>query len=78
MPFRTMTLRVAKIRSAGISRHLTSATKKRGDSHPDDSLPAGFKKIKKADYNNGGFDRGHICNSKDRTDTRENNDATFL
>jgi endonuclease G len=49
----------------------------RGDFHPDDGLPAGFKKIKKADYNNSGFDRGHICNSKDRTDTRANNDATF-
>lgn len=50
----------------------------RGDFHPDDSLPSGFKKITKADYNNSGFDRGHVCNSKDRTNTRRNNDATFL
>ena len=50
----------------------------RGDFHPDDSLPSGFKKITKRDYNNSGFDRGHVCNSKDRTNTRTNNDATFL
>jgi len=53
-------------------------TEARGDFHPDNSLPDGFKKITKANYNNSGFDRGHICNSKDRTDTRENNDATFF
>lgn len=50
----------------------------RGDFHPDTDLPDGFKVIKKANYNRSGFDRGHICNSKDRTDTRENNDNTFL
>ena len=50
----------------------------RGDFHPDASLPAGFKRITKGDYTGSGFDRGHVCNSKDRTDTRMNNDATFL
>lgn len=59
--------------------HLTLiGTQSRGDFHPDNSLPASFKKIKKADYNNSGFDRGHVCNSKDRTNTRANNDATFF
>jgi endonuclease G len=53
-------------------------TEERGDFHPDNSLPAGFKKLTKADYTNTGFDRGHVCNSKDRTNTRVNNDATFL
>lgn len=64
-----------------VSWHLQASDigdESRGDFHPDDTLPAGFKRIKKADYNNSGFDRGHICNSKDRTDTRENNDATFF
>lgn len=50
----------------------------RGDFRADDSLPAGFKKITKKDYNNTGFDRGHVCNSKDRTNSRANNNATFL
>jgi endonuclease G, mitochondrial len=64
-----------------VSWHLQASdigTEARGDFHADDSLPDGFKKIRKADYNNSGFDRGHICNSKDRTDTRDNNDATFF
>jgi len=52
-------------------------TVNRGDFHPDTSLPAGFVRITKADYNNSGFDRGHIVNSKDRTKNRTNNDATF-
>jgi endonuclease G len=50
----------------------------RGDFHPDDDLPAGFRKITPTDYTRSGFDRGHMCNSKDRTDTREDDDATFL
>lgn len=64
-----------------VSWHLQASDigdEERGDFHPDNTLPVGFKKITKADYNNSGFDRGHICNSKDRTDTRENNDATFF
>lgn len=64
-----------------VSWHLQASdigTEERGDFHTDVSLPPGFKKITKADYTNTGFDRGHVCNSKDRTNTRANNDATFL
>lgn len=50
----------------------------RGDFHVDNSLPSGFKHISKGDYTSSGFDRGHVCNSKDRTNSRANNDATFL
>ena len=32
----------------------------RGDFHVDTSLPAGFVRITKADYNNSGVDRGHL------------------
>jgi endonuclease G len=49
----------------------------RGDFHVDKDLPAGFKRVTKADYNKTGFDRGHLCNSKDRTNNKTNNDATF-
>jgi endonuclease G, mitochondrial len=45
---------------------------------PDTTLPAGFKRVVTGDYTSTGFDRGHVCNSKDRTNTRANNDATFL
>jgi endonuclease G len=64
-----------------VSWHLQAADigdEARGDFYTDNTLPAGFKTIGKADYTNSGFDRGHVCNSKDRTDTRENNDATFF
>ena len=49
----------------------------RGKFHPDPDLPAGFKHVVPADYTGTGFDRGHICNSKDRTKTVEDNTATF-
>jgi len=49
----------------------------RGDFHVDTSLPDGFKRITKQDYTGSGYDRGHLCNSKDRTKNKTNNDATF-
>lgn len=64
-----------------VTWHLTASDigdEARGDFHPDTSLPADFKMITKDDYTGTRFDRGHVCNSKDRTDTRENNDATFF
>ena len=64
-----------------VSWHLQATDigdEERGDFHPDTTLPPDFKMITKADYTGTKFDRGHVCNSKDRTDTRENNDATFF
>ena len=52
-------------------------TVSRGDFHTDTSLPPGFIRITKANYNRTGFDRGHVVNSKDRTKNRTNNNATF-
>lgn len=49
---------------------------KRGKFHVDPDLPTDFQ-ITSADYKGSGYDRGHICPSGDRTDNRENNDATF-
>lgn len=63
-----------------VSWHLQKSdigTVDRGDFRVDKDLPAGFKRVTKADYNNSGFDRGHLCNSKDRTNNSENNAATF-
>ena len=45
--------------------------------HVDTSLPTGFKRITTGDYTGSGFDRGHLCNSKDRTNNATNNEATF-
>jgi endonuclease G, mitochondrial len=52
-------------------------TVSRGQFHVDDSLPDGFKRITTGDYTGSGYDRGHLCNSKDRTKNKKNNDATF-
>jgi endonuclease G len=64
-----------------VSWHLEAddvGTVDRSDSfHADEDLPPGFKRVVTGNYTNSGFERGHLCNSKDRTDTEENNFATF-
>jgi len=44
---------------------------------PDNDLPAGFKRIVTGTYKYTGYERGHLCNSKDRTKTPQDNLATF-
>ncbi len=48
----------------------------------DTSLPPGCYQVQGSDYsgnvNNGGFDRGHMVPSGDRTNSVPDNDATFL
>jgi endonuclease G len=45
---------------------------------PDDSLPQGWYAVVPADYNNSGFDRGHMTPSGDRSNNPTDNAATFL
>ena len=45
--------------------------------HPESALPAGFKRVTPDDYTGTGFDRGHVCNSKDRTASEADNSETF-
>jgi len=48
---------------------------------PDTSLPSNFYQVTDNDYNGVGtnnLNRGHMCPSEDRTDTRADNDAVFL
>lgn len=49
----------------------------------DTNLPANFYRVTDNDYNGVGatnvnLNRGHLCPSEDRTDTRANNDAVFF
>ncbi|GAB3780662.1 hypothetical protein GCM10028818_33280 [Spirosoma horti] len=49
------------------------------DFRTDATLPTGYYQVKPTDYTSAdGFDRGHLCPSGDRTDTKVNNSATFL
>ena len=49
----------------------------RGDFAPDPDLPEDFKRIVPRDYTGTGYDRGHNCPSKDRSASRQDNDAVF-
>jgi len=44
----------------------------------DTNLPPNFTRYSTSIYNGAGWDRGHLCPSKDRTDTSTNNDLVFL
>ncbi|MBI3547655.1 MAG: DNA/RNA non-specific endonuclease [Elusimicrobia bacterium] len=49
------------------------------DFRPDPSLRRiGWTAVKTSDYTCSGFDRGHMCDSKDRSNTAESNSMTFL
>ena len=44
----------------------------------DESFPRGFKIADEKDYAHSGYDRGHLCNSQDRTSAIYLNEETFL
>jgi endonuclease G len=44
----------------------------------DDGFPRGFKIVDEKDYRESGYDRGHLCNSEDRTASEYLNEETFL
>lgn len=54
------------------------STDRQDDFRPDDSLPAGWYRVTREDYNGSGFDRGHMTPSGDRTRSVPDNSATFL
>jgi endonuclease G len=49
----------------------------RGAFESDPALPKTFARVVLDTYTGTGFDRGHMCPSKDRSDTNAHNDATF-
>ncbi len=51
---------------------------RQNDFRPDGSLPRNFYHVVPRDYTGSGYDRGHQAPSGDRTNSAENNSATFL
>ncbi|MBX9581731.1 MAG: DNA/RNA non-specific endonuclease [Gemmataceae bacterium] len=49
----------------------------RGAFEEDPGLPAGFARVQFNTYTGSGFDRGHLCPSRDRSAAEADNDATF-
>lgn len=64
-----------------VSWHLNAAWKgsyKRKDVFAaDKAIPEQWYRVKKSDYSNTGFDRGHLCPSDDRDANKRDNAATF-
>ncbi|MEA5511742.1 DNA/RNA non-specific endonuclease [Crocosphaera sp. UHCC 0190] len=48
------------------------------DFRPDPDLPSGCYAVRPNDYRGSGFDRGHMTPSGDRTNTEQDNSATFV
>jgi endonuclease G len=58
--------------------HFGDVPRFKGKFLTDESLPAGFYRVRHDDYTNSGFDRGHMVRSEERTRTPADNEATFL
>ena len=46
--------------------------------YADTNLPSGMYRVVSSDYTNGGYDRGHMVRSEERTWSSDDNRATFL
>lgn len=51
---------------------------RQNDFRADTALPSGWYQVQNSSYSKTGFDKGHNCNSADRTSTKEANSSTFL
>lgn len=51
---------------------------RQNDFRPDPSLQKGLKRVTPSDYTGGGYDRGHLCPSGDRSSDPDQNSLTFL
>ena len=54
------------------------STPRQDDFRPDPQLPVNWYHVLTEDYSGGGYDRGHMCPSGDRTRSVADNSATFL
>jgi endonuclease G len=61
-----------------LSKRDLGQSDRQNDFRADDALPNGWFRVVKADFDNTGFDCGHLCPSSDRTRSIHDNQATFL
>jgi endonuclease G len=61
-----------------IDRSYLGSARRTDDFRADLSLPPGFYRVNERDYVHSGYDRGHLCPSADRKDSRADNSRTFL
>ena len=65
-----------------VSWHLNSSwlgtTPRSNDFRPDPALPSGWLQVTPADYEETGFDKGHMCNAEDRSRDAVSDAGTFL
>jgi endonuclease G, mitochondrial len=61
-----------------LDRTYFGKVRRRDDFRADLSLPAHFYRVNESDYLHSGYDRGHLCPSADRKDSRADNSRTFL
>ena len=54
------------------------STPRQDDFRADNALPSQWYHVQEYDFSGSGFDRGHMCPSGDRTNSVDNNSATFL
>ncbi len=69
---------IANWASWQLNKSWMGSAKRQNNFRPDPSLPKGWYQVLTSDYNDSGFDRGHLVNSQDRSHSIEDNSATFL
>ncbi len=61
-----------------LNRSWIGNAQRQNDFRPDSELPDNWYRVSPSDYNNSGYDRGHMAPSADRTKNQADNSATFL
>jgi endonuclease G len=61
-----------------LNRSWLGNAQRQNDFRPDSELPTSWYHVSPNDYNNSGYDRGHMAPSADRTKNQADNSATFL
>lgn len=61
-----------------LNRSWLGTAERQNNFRPDETLPKGWYHVRESDYNNRGYDRGHLAPSADRTKNKTDNSATFV